>query len=158
MEPHRFGQAIKAGLIAWIVFTLVLYMAPLMGVPKMDVPAMLAGMFGMNNLAFGWMMHLAIGLVLALIYAYWFADLVGGAPWVRGLTFGMLPWLAMMVVIAPMLPVLNPMVAKMPPGVFLANMGLMASMGSLLGHLIWGAVLGATYGGVEVRAHAVARS
>jgi uncharacterized membrane protein YagU involved in acid resistance len=158
MDQHRFGQAIKAGLIAWVVFTLVLYMAPLMGVPKMDVPAMLGGMFGLNSLALGWVMHLMIGVVLALIYAYWFADVAGGAPWVRGLTFGMLPWLAMMVVIAPMLPVVNPMLAKMPPGVFLANMGIMASVGSLIGHLIWGAVLGAVYGGVEVRRRAVAMS
>jgi uncharacterized protein DUF6789 len=158
MEQHRFGQAIKAGLIAWIVFTLVLYMAPLMGVPKMDVPAMLGGMFGLNSVALGWVMHLMIGLVLAFVYAYWFVDLVGGAPWVRGLTFGVLPWLAMMIVIAPMLPVLNPMLAKMPPGVFLANMGILAPMGSLLGHLIWGTVLGAVYGGVEVRERAVARS
>ncbi len=158
MAQHRFGQAMKAGLIAWIVFTLVLYMAPLMGVPKMDVPAMLGGMFGVNNVALGWVMHLAIGLVLALVYAYWFVDMVGGAPWVRGLTFGMLPWLAMMVVIAPMLPLLNPMLAKMPPGVFFANLGIMAPMGSLLGHLIWGAVLGAAYGGVEAREHALAGS
>jgi hypothetical protein len=116
MEQHRFWQAIKAGIAAWIVFTLVLYIAPLMGVPKMDVPAMLGGMFELNNLGFGWMMHLAIGLMLALIYAYWFVDLVGGVPWVRGLTFGVLPWLAMMVVIAPMLPLLNPMMTRMPPG------------------------------------------
>ena len=158
MEQHRFGQAIKAGLIAWVVFTVVLYMAPLMGVPKMDVPAMLGGMFGLNSVALGWVMHLMIGLVLALIYAYWFVDLVGGAPWVRGLTFSLLPWLAMMVVIAPMLPVLNPMLAKMPPGMFLLNMGIMAPMGSLIGHLIWGTVVGAVYGGVEVRERAVARS
>jgi hypothetical protein len=156
MEQHRFWQAIKAGLGAWIVFTLVLYIAPLMGVPKMDVPAMLGGMFGLNNLGFGWMMHLAIGLMLALIYAYWFVDLVGGAPWVRGLTFGVLPWLTMMVVIAPMLPLLNPMVAKMPPGVFLANQGIMAPMGSLAGHLIWGAVLGAVYGRGVARERVVA--
>jgi uncharacterized protein DUF6789 len=158
MDQHRFGQAIKAGLIAWVVFTLVLYMAPLMGVPRMDLPAMLGGMFGLNSLALGWVMHLMIGVVLALIYAYWFVDVAGGAPWVRGLRFGVLPWLAMMIAIAPMLPVLNPMLAKMPPGVFLANLGIMAAMGSLLGHLIWGAVLGTVYGGVEVRERAVSRS
>jgi hypothetical protein len=29
----------------------------MMGVPKMDLPQMLGGMFGMNSLAFGWMIH-----------------------------------------------------------------------------------------------------
>jgi peptidoglycan/LPS O-acetylase OafA/YrhL len=104
MEQRRFWQAIKAGIIAWIVFPLMLYMAPLMRVPKMDVPAILGGMFGVNSLAVGWMMHLVIGLVLALIYAYWFVDRVGGVPWMRGLTFSVLPWLAMMIVVAPMQP------------------------------------------------------
>ena len=133
-------------------------MAPLMGVPKMDVPALLGGMFGMNSLAFGWIMHFVVGVVLALIYMYWFVDHLVGAPWVRGLTFSVLPWLATMVVIAPMLPLVNPMLVKMPPGFFLANMCVMGPMGSLIGHLIWGAVLGAAYGDGEAREPAVARS
>jgi hypothetical protein len=64
-----------------------------------------------------------------------------------------------LVAIAPMLPMLNPMLAKTPPGFFLANMGIIGPIGSLIGHLIWGTVLGAVYGGgVEVRERAVARS
>ncbi len=133
-------------------------MAPLMGAPKMDLPAVLGGMFGINSLAFGWIMHFVIGIVLALIYAYWLVDRLAGAPWLRGLTFSILPWLVMMVVIAPLLPALNPMMAKMPPGFFLANIGIMAAIGSLIGHLIWGAVLGAVYGGGEARKRVAVQS
>ena len=75
--------------------------------------------------------------------------------WLRGLLFGLVPWIVMMVMVAPMLPMLNPSMAKMPPGFFFANLGVGAIMGSLVAHLIFGAVLGAVYGGVpaETAAH-----
>jgi hypothetical protein len=140
------GRALLAGFVGWVVFTLVLLMAPLMGVPPMNVPQMLGGMFGMNSLFMGWVMHLMIGLALGAIYVYWFADWLPGAPWARGLLFGVAPWLVMMAMVAPMLPALDPMLAKMPPGFFFANMGLMAIMGSLVAHLAYGVVTGAVYG------------
>lgn len=149
MQKPRFGRALSAGFIAWIAFNLVMAMAPLMGV-DMNVPAMLGGMFGMNSLAMGWVLHLMIGLILGLIYAYGLASHLPGAPWVRGLLYGILPWLAMMVVVAPMLPLVSPSMSKMPPGFFLANMGMIAPVGGLIAHLVFGAVLGAMYGAADV--------
>ena len=150
MRKPDFGRALLAGFVAWVVFTIVLYMAPLMGLPAMNVPAMLGGMFGMNSIALGWIMHLMIGLILALVYVYWLARFLPGQGWLRGLLFGLVPWIVMMVMVAPMLPMLNPSMAKMPPGFFFANLGAGAIMGSLVAHLIFGAVLGAIYGGVTV--------
>ena len=147
VPEQKFWRTVTAGIVAWIVFTIILYMAPVMGIPKMDVPQLLGGMFGMNSPAFGWIMHFMVGMILAFVYTYWFAGHLAGAPWLRGLEFGVLPWLVMMIIVAPMLPLVNPTTAKMPPGFFLANMGVMATMGSLIAHLIWGAVLGAAYGG-----------
>lgn len=154
-----FGRALLAGLIGWAVFTTVLFMAPLMGVPPMNVPQMLGGMFGMNSLAVGWILHLMIGLALGVIYVYGFAERLAGAPWLRGMLFGIAPWLIMMAVVAPMLPVLDPMLAKMPPGFFFANMGAMAVMGSLIAHLLYGLVTGAVYGKpLPVAVHPAAKS
>jgi hypothetical protein len=48
---HKFWRTVTAGIAAWLVFPIVLYMAPLMNVPKMDLPQMLGGIFGMNSLA-----------------------------------------------------------------------------------------------------------
>lgn len=150
MQNPSFGRALLAGFIAWVVFTAVLFMAPAMGLPAMNVPAMLGGMFGMNSLFIGWIMHLMIGLLLALGYVYWLGRYLPGAGWLRGLLFGIIPWLMMMIIIAPMLPILNPSLAKMPPGFFFANLGAAATMASLMAHLIFGLVLGAVYGGVTV--------
>lgn len=35
MQEQRFWRTVTAGVIAWFVFTIILYMAPAMGVPKM---------------------------------------------------------------------------------------------------------------------------
>lgn len=156
MERPRpgFGRALLAGVVAWVVFTLLLEMAPAMGLPKMNVPVMLGDMFGMNSLVVGWMMHFVIGVGLIILYAYVFADLLSGPAWLRGLQFAVLPWLVMMVMLAPMLGVLDPMMSKMPPGFFLIHMGVMAPIGSLMAHLVYGAVGGAVdgYAGAARRA------
>lgn len=112
----------------------------------------------MNSTAMGWVMHFIVGMMLAFICAYWLVDHLPGAPWLRGLEYGVLPWLAMMVIVAPMLPMLNPMAAKMPPGFFLAHMGMMTTMGSLMGHLIWGLVLCPVYGDVGMTRQQTARA
>jgi uncharacterized membrane protein YagU involved in acid resistance len=158
MQEQKFWRTVMAGVIAWIVFTIILYMVPAMGVPKMDLPALLGGMFGMNSVAMGWVMHFIVGMVLAFVYAYWLVEYLPGAPWLRGLEYGVLPWLTMMVIVAPMLPVVDPMTAKMPPGFFLANMGTMATVGSLIAHLIWGVVLGAVSGDAGVTHREAARA
>lgn len=146
MVRVSFGRALLAGFLGWLALTLVMVMAPLMGVPPMSIPAMLGGMFGLNSVAFGWVAHLMIGLGLGLIYAYWVQPHLGGAGWVRGLVYSLLPWLVMMVIVAPMLPLVDPMVAAHPVGLFFADMGIMATMGTLIAHLVYGTVLGAVYG------------
>lgn len=153
-----FSRALLAGLLGWVAFTAVLFMAPRMGLPPMNVPRMLGGMFGINSLAMGWALHLMVGLGLGVIYAYGFSERLPGAAWLRGMLFGLVPWLFMMVVLAPMLPAVDPMLARMPPGFFFVNMGLMAVMGSLIAHLIFGLVIGAVYGGETVAANGEARA
>lgn len=49
-ETHP-GKAIGAGFVATLVMTTLMYMAPLMGMPKMDIAAMLG-----NFLGIGWTM------------------------------------------------------------------------------------------------------
>lgn len=151
MREPNVGRAILSGVVAWIVFVILLYLAPLLGVPTMDLPAMLGGMFGVNSVTMGWALFFVVGIVFALLYAYWGVYHLPGRGWQRGLVFGLLPWLVMMVIVAPLLPLLNPMVAMKPPGFFFANMGIIATIGSLIAHLIWGMVLGAVYGNVAER-------
>ncbi len=146
MIKVSFGKALLAGFVGWVVMTIVLLMAPLMGVPKMSIPAMLGGMFGLNSIALGWVMHLMIGLVFGIVYAYWLEPHLTGPGWFKGLKFSLIPWIVLMVIVAPMMPMVDPMIRAMPPGFFFANMGLMATMGTLVAHLAYGVVLGAMYG------------
>jgi uncharacterized membrane protein YagU involved in acid resistance len=133
-----WSRAAVAGLLATGVMTAVgLWMAPLMGIPAMNPAAMLAGAMG-GSVALGWLGHLMIGTVLALIYAA-IAPRLPGAAWIRGALYGLAPWLLAQLVVIPMM--------GMP---FFSGSATLA-IGSLVGHLVYGAVVGATYGTGAVR-------
>ena len=146
-------RALIGGLLGTVAFTALIYMAPLMGFPPMDLVTMLGTMFVSDpSAAFlpGLAVHVMIGLILSLGYAFFFARLLPGRPWLRGALYGVIPWVVAMVVVMPMMGLVHPLVraGAMPdPGFFLMGMGtIMAPVGSLIGHLVYGAALGAIYG------------
>jgi hypothetical protein len=108
--------------------------APMMGMPKMPIGDMLGSFLGIGS-ALGWAMHGMIGLVLAGIYAFGFAGRLSGAPALRGAVFGFLVFLLAQVAVTPM----------MGGGVFSGG-NVPMIMGSLLGHLVYGGLVGAVYG------------
>lgn len=86
--------AIVAGLAGTIVMSMVMAMAPLMGMPKMDIVGMLGSMFTKDgNTALGWMMHLMMGIIFALMYAVLWSLHIGAATLVFGALFGIGHWL-----------------------------------------------------------------
>ncbi len=127
------GRAVLAGIVGTIAMTAVMLMAPMMGMPRMNIGKMLGSQMG-GNIALGWAAHFMIGVALALIYARLVVQRLGGPAPVRGALFSLFPWLAAQLVMMPM----------MGMGLFSGSM-LMAG-GSLLGHLIYGIVLGQLYG------------
>ena len=133
----NFGKAIVAGLAGTLAMTMVMLMAPLMGMPPMPVGKMLADFMGMPE-ALGWIAHFMIGTVLALIYVSVFASRLPGSGVVRGALYGLLPWLLSQVMVNPM----------MGAGIFASNTPapVMMVIGSLMGHMIYGAVVGGVYG------------
>lgn len=135
--PHRhWARAIAGGLVGTLVMTAVgLWVAPMMGIPRMNPAEMLAGQMG-GSIVLGWAGHLMIGTILAIIYAV-VAPWIPGAPWLRGALYGLAPFFLAQLVVMPMM--------GMP--VFGGSAAL--AMGSLIGHLIYGAVVGAVYGPVE---------
>lgn len=152
LQGLNLGRAIPAGIVAWIVFTIVLYVLPLLGVPKLDLAEMLGGLFGVNSVAMGWVILFVAGIVFALLYAFWWVRHLPGPGWQRGLVYGIVPWFVMAVIVAPLLPVLNPtMDVKTAPGFFFINLGIVAIFGSLVAFLMWGIVLGVLYGSVVER-------
>jgi uncharacterized membrane protein YagU involved in acid resistance len=91
-----------------------------------------------GNLALGWMAHLMIGTVLALIYAV-AAPALPGAPVVRGALYGIAPFLMAQIIVIPMM------------GMPLFSGSVVMAMGSLVGHLVYGGIVGGVYGPVEAR-------
>jgi uncharacterized membrane protein YagU involved in acid resistance len=129
----KIGNAVLAGVVGTAVMTGVgLWVAPLMGLPPMNPAAMLAGAMG-GVLVLGWMAHFMIGTVLAGIYAV-VAPRLAGPPIARGALFGIAPFLLAQLMVMPMM--------GMP--VFSGSLSL--AMGSLVGHLVYGAVVGTVYG------------
>ena len=116
-----------------LVMTAVgVWVAPMMGIPRMNPAEMLAGPMG-GSIALGWAAHLMIGVVLALGYAIVAPSLVG-PPAVRGAIYSIAPWLVAQIAVMPMM------------GAPVFSGSVVLAMGSLLGHLVYGAVLGAVYG------------
>ncbi len=135
----NYGKAVAGGLVGTVLMTIVgLFLAPMMGIPKMDPAAMLAGAMG-GHLALGWAAHFMIGIVLALIYAA-VASWLPGPPWLRGAWYGVAPWLMLELAVLPMM--------GMP--LFAGSVVLAAA--SLVGHFVYGGTVGAIYGSPALRA------
>ncbi|MBK5097374.1 MAG: hypothetical protein JJE01_06300 [Gemmatimonadetes bacterium] len=135
----QIGHAVIAGMIGTAVMTIVgLWVAPLMGMPAMNPAQMLAGAMG-GSLVLGWIAHFMIGTILAVCYAV-AAPFLPGAPALRGALYGIAPFLMAQIIVMPMM------------GMPLFSGSAVMAMGSLVGHLVYGAVIGSVYGPVESRA------
>jgi uncharacterized membrane protein YagU involved in acid resistance len=136
MKPN-IGRAVLGGLAGTSAITFLMYIGgPMMGLPKMDIAAMLGSMLG--GWGMGMMMHLLNGAVIfPLIYAYLLFGKLPGAPYMKGILWGLSLWLLAQLVVMPM----------MGAGVFGLKMnGIMSAFGSLMGHFIYGALLGVVAG------------
>jgi len=147
MHSHpTFSRAVLGGFAGTAAMTAMMYLvAPMMSL-RMDIAAMLGSMLG-GSWAAGMMMHVVNGsLIFPAIYAYALYDHVPGSPAIKGAIWGVALWLVAQVMVMPM----------MGGGVFSSNMGgLMAAMGSLVGHVLYGGVLGVVATAPEPRvAHA----
>src|SRR5215216_2061919 len=81
--------------------------------------------------------NLAMGLLLALVYARYAEPRLHGPNWWRGMQFALVPWLLSLVVF---LPLMGGGVLGMDVGA-----GPLPILGNLLLHLVYGAVLGSAY-------------
>lgn len=103
MKSVNLGSAILAGLVGTLAMTALMYAAPLMGLPPMDLLQALGGLFplGISPYVVGGLMHLGIGVTLALLYAVVFERILQGPRWVRGAIFSLVPWLFAVTLMGP---------------------------------------------------------
>jgi len=136
MRPN-WNRAILGGFVGTLALTFLMYkVAPMMGMMKMDIAGMLGQMLG--GWAMGMAMHFVNGtIIFPLIYAFFLYRLLPGPPVVKGLVWGVVLWLIAQLMIMPM----------MGAGLFsMKTGGMMAAIGSLVGHLVYGALLGGIAG------------
>ena len=135
-----FQAILIAGIVATAAMTAFTYMAPLMGF-EMNIPGMLAGTMG-TPVIVGWIAHFMIGIILAIIFAGIFLPVTKQeADFKSGAVYGILPWIIAQLIVMPMMMVMNG--GSFTSGLFSGS--IVMAMASLVGHLIYGAVLGKIY-------------
>ena len=134
-------RAVIAGIVGTVVMTVLLLWAPLVGLPSLAIGELLSTFLAVSvavlgvGPAGGWVVHLVMGIVFALLYAGVFARRLPGRPAVRGALYGFLVFVVAQLVFMP----------AGGAGVFSrGDPGML--LGSLLAHLAYGAVVGGIYG------------
>ena len=137
MEKLNYQKVVVAGIAGTLAFTVIMLLAPAVGLPKGDMGKMLGDMNPIMKLPYwiGWLMHIIIGTVLTGIYAAFFLKILPSTGWKRGMVWSLIPFMVAQLMLMPM----------MGAGVFAGgNVGMI--VGSLLNHLAYGAVAGLLYG------------
>jgi len=139
----KTGKSMTAGFVATVVLSVLMVIKMKMGVmPELNVIKMMTtmahGMLGTPAVPIiGWIMHFMIGTVVwGVLFALIGKSLPGGGYVSKGLSFGVLAWVLMMVMVMPMA----------GAGFFGMSLGMMAPVMTLMLHLVYGAVLGGLYG------------
>jgi len=142
------ARAAVAGLLGTAAMTALLLIEPSIGLPKIAMGQVLSSSLGLISAhlsigpAVGWVLHFVIGMVLALIYGAAFDGRLPGGPVLRGVLYGCLVFVVAQVVFMPVV-----------GGGFFSRGDPELLAGSLLGHLLYGAVVGWTCGGVGESRH-----
>ncbi|MDQ6886214.1 MAG: hypothetical protein M3068_02855 [Gemmatimonadota bacterium] len=133
-------RATAAGAIGTGVLTALWLVEPSIGLPKIAIGQILSTFMSVSvahsgvGAGGGWAIHLVVGVLLALLYAWLLADRLPGTPAARGAIFG-----AMVFVVAQS--IFMPLVG----GGFFSRGDVELLMGSLLGHIAYGIVVAWIY-------------
>lgn len=103
IKSFKFGRALLAGLLGTVSMTVLMYGWPLVGLPSMDIVAALGGVspLEISPYVVGSLVHIGIGISLALGYALFFDPWLPGPGWLRGALFSFIPWLFAITLLSP---------------------------------------------------------
>ena len=146
-DTRDIRNGMLASLVGTIVLSAIMVMKQMAGmVPQMNPIADLVGiahsLLGVPAVPLvGWVLHFAIGV---FVWGILFAVLhptIPGSNLIKGLIFGSGAWLLMMCIFLPMA----------GQGLFGMNGGVVIPVMALMLHLVYGAVLGITFGKLSAR-------
>jgi hypothetical protein len=128
-----------AGLVASLVLTgIFIFKTSYDVMPQTNIIRLLINLGGGNlSPASAWADHFIVGtLIWGLAFGNGEAIVARPAYWLKGVIFGVFAWLLMMMAFMPLA----------GSGLFGVNVGPWVAAGMLILHVIFGAVMGATYG------------
>jgi hypothetical protein len=147
----KLGASIAAGLIGGVVFGMMMQMmsAPTPDGGQMPVIAMVGQIVGSPTVGAGWAYHLFNSGLIGAIFGWLVGGRVHGyaAAMGWGAVYGFVWWIVGGLVLMPVLLGMSPFAPLMMPPM------RMVAMGSLVGHLIYGLVLGGTFAWLYHGAH-----
>jgi hypothetical protein len=139
------------GVAATVAFTLVSVTGRAMGMTRMDLLDLLGSIFVAPHTAasrtLGALLHHANGAILAVAWAYGTALAGLPANWWTALAWGGVLWVLALLMMSTIGSVHRAIRAgrQDDPGLAASDFGSMTPVGNLVGHLVWGAVLGLGY-------------
>lgn len=130
-------RGMLAGFVATLVLSGVLVLKAQMGLwPEVNIIRLLVNLGSIQTVA-AWMDHFIVGVVVwGLLFGAFDALWESRAYWLKGLIFGVFGWFLMMVLFMPLT----------KAGFFGVKIGPSALYVTLAYHIIYGLVLGVTYG------------
>ena len=139
----RMGASVIAGLLAGVVFGMMMQMmnAPTPDGGQMPMLAVVGQIVGSPTIAAGWAYHLFNSAVIGAIFGWILGDRVHGygsaLGW--GAAYGFAWWIIGGLILMPILLGMSPFAPLMMPPM------RVVAMGSLMGHLIFGLILGGAF-------------
>jgi len=139
-------RAVVAGVIATAAVTALWLAEPVVGLPSFAVGSMLSSFLAVVTAytpiwpIVGWIIHVAVGIGLALIYARWLVDRLPGAPLLKGVGFGLGVFVLAQLTFMPLV-----------GAGFFSRGDASLLVGSLIGHIVFGGLIGLVYGRQPVR-------
>lgn len=132
---NKIQQTVLGGIVGTAVMTLVMFIAPMMGMPEMNPPQMLSMMTGLP-LTVGWIMHFMIGVIFASGYTFLLKKAVRkiGSHVLKGTIFGF----AVFVFAQIMMAIMGGLIGGMPS---MEGSMILVMIGSITGHIVYGIVV-----------------
>lgn len=146
----RIAASAGAGIVAGIVFGIMMHMmmAPTPEGGRMPVIAMVGQIVGSPTITAGWLYHLFNSAVIGAIFGWLLGTRVfgygSGLSW--GAVYGFAWWILGGLILMPVLLGMPAFAPLMMPEM------QMVAVGSLVGHLIYGLILGGLYVALHRRA------
>ena len=153
---NAIAQVLLWGFVATAALSAVLFASQRLGYSRLSLPFLIGTLFtgerSAANVA-GMAFYLLGGWLFAFVYYFIFASLRHASWWFGGLV-GTLHALVLLVMLLPLLPHLHPRMATeydgpgyrrrlQPPGFLALNYGYRTPLTTVLGHALYGAILGA---------------